>query len=141
MEVEQLTGHKVIDTIVGAEPIGPQKLVDVIVIAPCTGNSLAKLINGIIDTPVIMAAKAQLRNQRPVVLAIATNDGLGNNAKNIGMALNTKNIYMVPFFQDGPTSKSNSLMADMDKILDSVYYALRGQQIQPVLLQASVENR
>ncbi|MDN5277159.1 MAG: dipicolinate synthase subunit [Clostridiales bacterium] len=134
-KVESITGHKVIADIVGAEPIGPKKLLDVVVIAPCTGNTLAKLASGITDTPVLMAAKAHLRNQRPVVIAVSTNDALGNNAKNLGQIMNVKNIYLVPFYQDDPVNKPNSLIADMDKIIDTVLLALEGKQIQPVLLE------
>ncbi len=132
-KLEELTGHTIIDNIVAAEPIGPGKLVDVIVIAPCTGNTLAKLANGITDGPVLMSAKAQLRNQRPVVIAISTNDGLGLNARNLGTLLNTRNIYMVPFGQDNPKGKPNSLVAKMDLMLETIEYALKGHQIQPVL--------
>lgn len=134
-KVEDITRRKVIADIVGAEPIGPKKLLDVVVIAPCTGNTLAKLANGITDTPVLMAAKAHLRNQRPVVIAISTNDALGNNAKNLGHIINVKNIYLVPFFQDDPVYKTNSLIADMDKIVDTVLLALEGKQIQPVIIE------
>jgi len=132
-----ITGKPVIDTIVGAEPIGPEKMLDVMVVAPCTGNTLAKLANGIVDGPVLMAVKAHLRNQRPVVLAISTNDGLGMNAKNIGLLLNTKNIYLVPFGQDNPKEKPNSLKAKMDLLLDTVIMALAGKQYQPLLVQVS----
>lgn len=132
-ELETVTGHPAITTIVEAEPLGPQKLLDVLVIAPCTGNTLAKLALGITDSPVLMAAKGVLRNQRPVVLAISTNDGLGANAKNLGLLLNTKNVYWVPFGQDDPFNKANSLIADMTLILDTVIAALEGRQLQPVL--------
>ncbi|WP_027718231.1 dipicolinate synthase subunit B [Desulfovirgula thermocuniculi] len=132
--LEGITGRLPINTIVGAEPIGPGKLFDVVVVAPCTGNTLAKLANGITDGPVLMAVKAHLRNLRPVVLAISTNDGLGMNAKNLGLLLNTKNIYLVPFGQDNPQEKPNSLKAKMDLILDTVLCALQGKQIQPVLI-------
>lgn len=131
---EELTQKKVIQTIPDAEPIGPQKKFDCLVIAPCTGNTLAKLANGITDTPVLMAAKAHLRNQRPLVVAISTNDGLGLNARNIGTLLCTKNIYMVPFGQDSPISKANSLVAHMDKIPETVLLAIEGKQIQPILV-------
>ena len=134
-KLEELTGHTIIDNIVAAEPIGPGKLVDVIVIAPCTGNTLAKLANGITDGPVLMSAKAQLRNQRPVVIAISTNDGLGLNARNLGTLLNTRNIYMVPFGQDNPKGKPNSLVAKMDLMLDTIEHALQGRQLQPVLVK------
>jgi len=137
-KVEQITGKKVIDNIVGAEPIGPQKQFDIVVIAPCTGNSLAKLANGITDTPVLMAAKAHLRNQRPVVIAVSTNDALGNNAKNLGQLINVKNIYLVPFYQDDPVAKTNSMVADMDRIIDTVLLALEGKQIQPVVIEKSI---
>lgn len=130
----RISGRQVISTIAEAEPVGPEKMLDIVVIAPCTGNTLAKLANAITDTPVLMAAKAHLRNQKPVVLAISTNDGLGLNAKNIGILLNTKNIYMVPFGQDSPAGKPNSLKADMSIIVDTMLQALEGKQIQPVLL-------
>jgi dipicolinate synthase subunit B len=129
----EITANPIIDNIVAAEPIGPGELLDVIAVAPCTGNTLAKLANGITDSPVLMSIKAQLRNQRPVVIAISTNDGLGLNAKNIGLLLNTKNIYLVPFGQDNPFVKPNSLMAKMDLISDTIFMALQGKQVQPVL--------
>jgi len=129
----EITANPIIDNIVAAEPIGPGELLDVIAVAPCTGNTLAKLANGITDSPVLMSIKAQLRNQRPVVMAISTNDGLGLNAKNIGLLLNTKNIYLVPFGQDNPFTKPNSLMAKMDLISDTIFMALQGKQVQPVL--------
>ena len=121
-------------SIVEVEPIGPRKLFDILVIAPCTGNTMAKLANGITDGPVLMAAKAMLRNQRPVVLAISTNDGLGLNAKNLGILLNTKNVYLVPFGQDNPQQKPNSLVARVELLLDTVILALQGKQLQPVLV-------
>jgi len=131
---KELTGHMPITTLVDAEPIGPRKLFDIVIVAPCTGNTLAKLANGITDTPALMAVKAHLRNQRPVVLAISTNDALGINAKNLGLALNMKNIYFVPFGQDNPVEKPNSLIAHMDLLLDTVIAALEGKQLQPVIL-------
>lgn len=131
--IQEIAQKPIINTIVGAEPVGPNKLVDVIVVAPCTGNTMAKLANAITDGPVLMAIKAHLRNQRPVVLAISTNDGLGMNARNLGVLLNAKNIYMVPFGQDNPTGKPNSLKAKMSLLLDTVEHALKGKQIQPVL--------
>jgi dipicolinate synthase subunit B len=135
--LKQITGNKIIKNISDAEPIGPQKLFDLLVIAPCTGNTLAKLANGIIDTPVLMAAKSQLRNQRPVVLAIATNDGLGLNAKNIGILLATKNIFMVPFGQDNPQQKPNSLISRMELLLPTIEKSLKKEQIQPILISNS----
>ncbi len=133
-ELIRITGRQPINTIVGAEPVGPDKIADVIVIAPCSGNTLAKLANAITDTPVLMAAKAQLRNQKPVVIAISTNDGLGLNAKNIGILLNTKNVYSVPFGQDNPEGKPNSVKAKMNLIADTILLALEGKQIQPTLV-------
>lgn len=132
--LEKATGKEPIGTIVDAEPIGPKKLLDIIVVAPCTGNTLAKLANAITDTPVLMGIKAHLRNQRPIVLSVATNDGLGINAKNIGLLLNMKNIYLVPFGQDNPQVKANSLVAKSELLLDTVELALQGKQIQPVLI-------
>lgn len=133
-QVEALTGKKIIHTVKDAEPIGPQKLLDCLVIAPCTGNTLAKIVTGVTDGPVLMAVKAHLRNLRPVVIAISTNDGLGTSAKNIGSLLNRKNIYFVPFGQDSPDQKPTSLIADFSLIADTVEYSLQGKQIQPVLL-------
>ncbi len=133
-KLREITGNPIIATMVDAEPVGPQKLFDLVVVAPCTGNTLARLANGITDTPVLMAVKAQLRNQRPVVLAISTNDGLGLNAKNIGLLLNTRNIYMVPFGQDNPAGKATSLIARWDLITETVIAALQGKQLQPVLV-------
>lgn len=133
--VEELTGHKPIDSIQAAEPIGPKQLLDVLVIAPCTGNTLAKLAAGVTDTPVTMAAKAHLRNDRPLVAAIATNDGLSAAARNLGELLARKNYYFVPFGQDDPQRKPCSLMADFARIGETVEAALEGRQIQPVLLR------
>lgn len=133
-KITEITGKKPINTIADAEPIGPQKILDVLVIAPCTGNTLAKLANGITDSPVLMAAKAHLRNSGPVVIAVSTNDGLGNNARNIGTLLNLKNVYFVPFGQDNPFNKYNSLVAHMNLIADTISEAMQGRQIQPLLL-------
>ncbi|MBR2489348.1 MAG: dipicolinate synthase subunit B [Clostridia bacterium] len=133
-KVETLCGEKVIHDIAAAEPIGPKNLLDIIVVSPCTGNTLAKIALGITDTPVTMAVKAHLRNNKPVVLAPATNDALGASAKNIGLLHNTKNIYFVPFGQDDPYSKNNSLVCDFSLIPETVEKALDGRQIQPVFL-------
>lgn len=130
----EITGQPVINNMAGAEPVGPGKIIDVLVVAPCTGNTLAKLANAITDTPVLMAIKAHLRNQRPVVLAVSTNDGLSMNAKNLGLLLNTKNVFMVPFGQDNPAGKPNSLVARMELILETVVLALQGKQLQPVVI-------
>jgi dipicolinate synthase subunit B len=110
-------------------------MLDVLVVAPCTGNTLSKMANGVNDTSVTMAAKAHLRNLKPVVVAVSTNDGLGANAKNIGLLLNTKNVYFVPFRQDDAISKENSLIADMSLIIPSLEAAINGKQLQPVLIQ------
>lgn len=130
-----ITGKKPINTIVDAEPIGPKALLDILVIAPCTGNTIAKIANAITDGTVTMACKAHLRNMRPVVIAVSTNDGLGTNAKNIGILLNMKNIYMVPFGQDDPLKKCTSLVADFNLIMPSILSALQNSQIQPILIQ------
>lgn len=132
--LQEMTGEKTIESIVDAEPIGPDKLLDILVVAPCTGNTLAKLANAITDSPVLMAVKAQLRNQRPVVLALSTNDGLSMNAKNLGLVLNARNIYMVPFGQDNPQGKPASLVAHMALITETVVNALAGKQVQPLLV-------
>lgn len=131
--MQEITDHPIINTIVGAEHFGPILPVDIMVVAPCTGNTLAKLANAITDGPVLMAVKAHLRNERPVVLGISTNDGLGFNARNLGIVLNAKNIFVVPFGQDNPGNKPNSLKAKMDLLLDTIKMALLGKQIQPVL--------
>ncbi len=130
---KDITGKEPILTIPGAEPIGPKGYLDVLVIAPCTGNTAAKLANGITDSSVLMAAKAHLRNGKPLVLAIASNDGLSMNLKNIGLLINMKNIYLVPFGQDDYVKKPNSLIAHMNAIPSTITAALEGKQIQPVL--------
>lgn len=134
-EIASIAGQQLIKDIVGAEPVGPESVLDVMVIAPCTGNTLAKLANGITDTAVLMAAKAQLRNLKNVVLGISTNDGLGLNARNIGTLINTKNIFLVPFGQDNPLKKANSLVARMDLLIPTIEKAVEGKQIQPVLIE------
>ena len=130
----ELCGHEPIRSIVQAEPIGPKKMFDVLVIAPCTGNTLAKLAHGIADGPVTMAAKSHLRNGRPVVIAVSTNDALGAAAENIGRLLVRKNIYFVPFGQDDPVKKPTSLVADFEKLPYALELALEGKQLQPILL-------
>jgi len=130
----EMSSKPIINSIIGAEPIGPQKKLDIVVVAPATGNTIAKLANGIVDTPALMAIKAQLRNQRPVVIAISTNDALGINARNIGLLLNMKNIYFVPFRQDDPHHKATSVVADLEQLLETTLSALQGRQIQPLLL-------
>ena len=133
-EIENICGHKIISSIPEAEPIGPKKLLDALVIAPCTGNTLGKLACGINDGCVPLAAKAALRNNCPVIIAPSTNDGLGASAKNIGLLLNTKNIYFVPFGQDDPLGKNNSLVAKWDYLIPAVVKALEGKQLQPVIM-------
>lgn len=133
-KLKEITGKELITTIIEAEPVGPKLNLDVLVVAPCTGNTAAKLANAVTDTSVTMACKAHLRNQRPLVIAIATNDGLGANAKNIGLLLNTKNIYFVPFGQDDALNKPNSLIAKFDKIEETIEKALEGKQVQPLLV-------
>lgn len=132
-EIENLCGKKIISTIKEAEPIGPKNLLDALVIAPCTGNTLGKLASGINDGCVPLASKATLRNNRPVIIAPSTNDGLGASAKNIGLLLNTKNIYFVPFGQDAPFDKNNSLVAKWEMLIPTIEAALCGRQLQPVL--------
>lgn len=133
-EVEKITGKNGMKTIEQAEVIGPNDPFDVMVIAPCTGNTLAKLCNGITDSPVLMAAKAHLRNGRPLVISVSTNDALGINFHNIGMMMNMKNIYFVPFGQDNYIKKPNSMIADVSKLGDTIIEAVSGKQIQPVLI-------
>jgi len=132
-EVVDITGEEPICTIVDAEPIGPKNLLDVLVVAPCTGNTLAKINHAITDTPVTMAVKAHLRNNMPVVIAISTNDGLSANAKNLGELLNKKNIYFVPYMQDDYVKKTRSVMADFSLIAETIDGALEGRQIQPII--------
>ena len=133
-DIQRITGKKGIFTIQEAEPIGPKAYLDVLVIAPCTGNTLAKLSLGVTDTSVTMAAKSHLRILRPVLLCVATNDALGASAQNIGRLMNTKNIYFVPMRQDNCIKKPNSLVADFSKIEECVELALQGKQHQPIFI-------
>ena len=135
LRVAEICGREPITTIADAEPIGPRALLDVLVIEPCTGNTLGKLANGITDTPVTMAAKAHLRNGRPLVLAVSTNDALGASARNIGTLMNAKNIFFVPMRQDSPRGKPASLVADFSETAAAIKSALEGRQTQPLLLQ------
>lgn len=132
--IQNITGNQGIFTIQEAEPIGPKAYLDVLVIAPCTGNTLAKLCNGITDTAVLMASKAHLRNGKPLVISVSTNDALGINFKNIGALMAMKNIYFVPFGQDDYVKKPNSMIAKVDLIGDTILEALEGRQIQPVIV-------
>ncbi|MEN6463263.1 MAG: dipicolinate synthase subunit B [Syntrophomonas sp.] len=132
--IHGITDKPIINSIVSAEPIGPKKLLDIVVVMPATGNTIAKMANGITDTPALMAVKAHLRNQRPVVIGISSNDALGSNARNIGLLINMKNIYFIPFGQDNPIEKANSMVARFDQTVDTVIQALQGKQIQPVII-------
>lgn len=136
--VIKITGREPITSIVGAEPLGTKEKLDIMVVAPCTGNTLSKIAYGITDTPVTMAVKAHLRNNRPVLLSLSSNDALGANAKNLGVLLNTKNIYFVPFGQDNPELKTKSLIADTKKILPALESAFKGKQIQPLFVDCKV---
>ncbi|MCF2662397.1 dipicolinate synthase subunit B [Pseudoflavonifractor phocaeensis] len=133
-EMERICDHRVISTVKGAEPIGPQKLLDLLIICPCTGNTLGKLAAGVTDTSVTMAAKAHLRNGRPLLIAPSTNDGLSASASTIGTLLARKYIYFVPFGQDDPQKKPTSLTADFSQVADAAQAALEGRQLQPLLL-------
>ena len=130
--IETVCKHEILHTISQVEPIGPKKMLDLLIVAPCTGNTAAKLANGITDTSVTMAAKSHLRNGRPLVIAVSTNDGLTGAAKNIGSLLNYRNVYLVPFRQDDPLKKPRSLMADFTLIPEAVEAALKGEQLQPI---------
>ena len=131
--LENVTGKKVIRTIEDADPIGPKKMFDVLVIAPCTGNTMAKLAAGIIDTPVTMAAKSHIRNAYPLVIAPSTNDGLSGTAKNLGALLNYKSVFFVPFGQDDHEAKPRSLSADFERLPEAIEAALDKVQLQPIL--------
>ena len=133
-EIEEMTGKKIIHTIQDAEPIGPKKMTDIMIIAPCSGNTMAKLACDIIDTPATMSAKSHLRNNNPLVIAPSTNNGLSGNAENIGKLLNRKNYYFVPFKQDNPITKPRSIVFDAEYIIKTIEYALEGEQISPILL-------
>ncbi|MFD2371353.1 dipicolinate synthase subunit B [Brevibacillus sp. GCM10020057] len=134
-QLKELTGEELISTIPQAEPLGPSKLLDAMIIAPCTGSTTSRLANAITDSAVLMAAKATMRNLRPLVIAISTNDGLGLNAANIAKLLAAKNIYFVPFGQDAPDKKPNSLVARMELLLETCEAALEGRQLQPLLIE------
>ena len=134
IEIEKITENKIIHTIQDAEPIGPKNLTDIMIIAPCSGNTMAKLACDIIDTPATMAAKSHLRNNRPLVIAPSTNNGLSGNAENIGKLLNRKNYFFVPFKQDNPITKPRSIVFDPEYIIKTLEYALNKEQISPILL-------
>ncbi len=133
-QIEEITNKKIIHTIQDAEPIGPKQMTDIMVIAPCSGNTMAKLACDIIDTPAVMAAKSHLRNNRPLVIAPSTNNGLSGNAENIGKLLNRRNYFFVPFRQDNPITKPRSIVFDPEYIIKTIKYALNNEQISPILL-------
>lgn len=133
-KIIEITGGEIISSIVDAEPIGPLKLLDILLIEPCTGNTLSKLANGVSDTPVTLAAKAHLRNERPVVIALSSNDALSGNAQNLGKLLNTKNYYFVPMRQDDCFNKPNSMVSDFSMTKAALNAALKGNQMQPVFI-------
>ncbi len=132
-KITAICGRGIIHTIVDAEPIGPKNLLDILIIAPCTGNTLGKMASGITDSSVTMAAKAQLRNGLPVLIAVSTNDALGTSAKNIAILMNKKNVFFVPMKQDDPVKKQNSMVADFNLLIPAMEQALIGKQIQPVM--------
>lgn len=133
-KIEEICARKIIATIADAEPVGPKKTLDILIIEPCTGNTIAKLANGITDTPVTLAAKAHLRNERPLVIAVSTNDALAVAASNIGRLLNNRNVYFVPMKQDDSLNKPRSVVADFDKTYDTIINALNGKQLQPIYI-------
>mgnify|MGYP003372076200 FL=1 len=133
-KIENITGNSIIHSITDAEPIGPKNMTDIMIIAPCSGNTMAKLSYDIIDTPATMAAKSHLRNNRPLVIAPSTNNGLSGNAENIGRLLNKKNYYFVPFRQDNPITKPRSIVFDEEYIIKTLEYAINNEQISPILI-------
>jgi len=134
-KIEEVTGRKVIDSIVEAEPLGPKHPLDCMVIAPLTGNSMSKLANALTDSPVLMAAKATMRNQKPVVVGISTNDALGLNGQNLMKLIAAKYLYFIPFGQDDPFKKPNSMVADMSQLAETVESAINGKQLQPMIIE------
>lgn len=132
-KIESITGNKIIATIKDAEPIGPKNLVDIMIVLPCTGNTLAKLALGIYDTPVTLAVKSHLRNQKSVVIGVSTNDALSNTAKNIGALMNYKHYYFIPIRQDDPDKKPFSIVCDFERAYETVQYALKDKQIEPII--------
>lgn len=131
--IEDICKRKIIATIPDAEPIGPKKLLDILLIEPCTGNTLSKLANGISDTPVTLAAKSHMRNSRPLLIALSTNDALSGSAANIGKLMNTNNVFFVPFRQDLPEGKPRSMISDFSRTEDSIICALKKEQLQPIV--------
>ena len=133
-EIEEITGEKILHTIQETEPIGPKDMIDIMVVAPATGNTIAKLANDIIDGSAVMAVKSHLRRERPVVIGVSTNNGLSGAGENIGKLLNRKHYYFVPFRQDNPITKPRSLVFDPSYLIKTIEYALDDEQIQPILL-------
>ena len=138
-KIEDICQHKIINTIFDAEPLGPKISLDALVIAPCTGNTLAKLAGGITDTPVCMAAKAHLRSDRPTVIALATNDAMSQNLKNIGALMNRKSVYFVPMLEDSPKGKPHSLVAEFELMPRVVEAAMKGEQMRPIFLSSPMD--
>ena len=132
-EIEEIAGRKALDSIETAEPIGPKGFLDLLILVPCTGNTIAKLAGAITDGPVLMAAKAHMRNEKPILISISTNDALGMNFKNIGLLMNSKHVYFVPFGQDSPSKKPNSMIARLEYLIPAAEAALDGKQLQPVI--------
>lgn len=134
LEVEKIAGRKVIHTVAEAEPLGPSAPLEALIIAPCTGNTLAKMAHGITDTAVTMAAKAHLRCDRPLLIALATNDAMSQNLGNIGTMLNRKSVYFLPMKQDAPKNKPHSLVADFSRLYEAFFAMLKGEQLRPLFL-------
>lgn len=132
-KTEKITGNKIISTLKDAEPIGPKNLTDLMIVLPCSGNTLSKLKNGIYDTPVTLAVKSHLRNQKPVLIGVSSNDSLSSSAKNIGELLNFKHYYFIPMTQDNPEKKPFSIVCDFEKTYEAAMMALKGEQIQPII--------
>ena len=134
---EDICGRKVLNRIEQVEPVGPKKWFDLLIVAPCTGNTISKIAHAVTDTPVALAVKSHLRNNRPVLIAVSTNDALAGSAENIGRLMDKRGVYFVPFRQDAPEDKPNSCVARFEKIPEAAYFALKGRQLQPVLAQES----
>lgn len=132
-KIENITGKKIISTLTDAEPIGPQNLTDLLIVLPCSGNTLSKLRNGIYDTPVTLAVKSHLRNLKPVLIGVSSNDSLSSSAKNIGELLNYKHYYFIPMTQDNPAKKPFSVVCDFEKVYEAAMSALKGEQLQPII--------
>lgn len=132
-KIEKITGNNIISTLTDAEPIGPKNLTDLMIVLPCSGNTLSKLRNGIYDTPVTLAVKSHLRNQKPVLIGISSNDSLSSSAKNIGELLNYKHYYFIPMTQDNPEKKPFSIVCDFERVYEAAMSALKDEQLQPII--------